>query len=108
MSFSCSGPSARPHRPDAGHSRSRLPARGEHGFDRLACAAELGNGPLDLRLLAPQPADLLRELAERDPQLRRLAIAEIVKIQHLPDFLRSEEHTSELQSRVDLVCRLLL
>src|SRR5207247_10721112 len=24
------------------------------------------------------------------------------------DFLRSEEHTSELQSRVDLVCRLLL
>src|SRR5207247_10542353 len=25
-----------------------------------------------------------------------------------PDGLRSEEHTSELQSRVDLVCRLLL
>src|SRR5207247_3990271 len=25
-----------------------------------------------------------------------------------PDFSRSEEHTSELQSRVDLVCRLLL
>src|SRR5438105_7467160 len=25
-----------------------------------------------------------------------------------PAFLRSEEHTSELQSRVDLVCRLLL
>src|SRR5207247_11275018 len=27
---------------------------------------------------------------------------------HLPDMSRSEEHTSELQSRVDLVCRLLL
>src|SRR5207249_11797981 len=27
--------------------------------------------------------------------------------QHIP-FLRSEEHTSELQSRFDLVCRLLL
>src|SRR5207247_9384901 len=26
----------------------------------------------------------------------------------LPDDLRSEEHTSELQSRVDIVCRLLL
>src|SRR5699024_12204101 len=26
----------------------------------------------------------------------------------LPIFLRSEEHTSELQSRFDLVCRLLL
>src|SRR5438105_7108297 len=28
--------------------------------------------------------------------------------QHSPEELRSEEHTSELQSRVDLVCRLLL
>src|SRR5438105_6734573 len=27
---------------------------------------------------------------------------------HAANFLRSEEHTSELQSRVDLVCRLLL
>src|SRR5699024_12697465 len=27
---------------------------------------------------------------------------------HLPSFTRSEEHTSELQSRFDLVCRLLL
>src|SRR5438105_12088896 len=27
---------------------------------------------------------------------------------HEFDYLRSEEHTSELQSRVDLVCRLLL
>src|SRR6266496_3799121 len=27
---------------------------------------------------------------------------------HLPRFSRSEEHTSELQSRRDLVCRLLL
>src|SRR5438105_13611536 len=30
-------------------------------------------------------------------------------IQNVPDYMkRSEEHTSELQSRVDLVCRLLL
>src|SRR2546422_5686184 len=27
---------------------------------------------------------------------------------HLPDLTRSEEHTSELQSRLHLVCRLLL
>src|SRR2546422_2053348 len=27
---------------------------------------------------------------------------------HLPELLRSEEHTSELQSRLHLVCRLLL
>src|SRR5207247_3235140 len=40
--------------------------------------------------------DELRRRAEVDPQ------------GVLPDGERSEEHTSELQSRVDLVCRLLL
>src|SRR5256885_5679842 len=30
------------------------------------------------------------------------------KVQHLPDCPRSEEHTSELQSPCNLVCRLLL
>src|SRR5438105_15545126 len=29
-------------------------------------------------------------------------------VNHAPSVSRSEEHTSELQSRVDLVCRLLL
>src|SRR5207247_8582001 len=31
-----------------------------------------------------------------------------IPVQHQPNDNRSEEHTSELQSRVDLVCRLLL
>src|SRR2546421_1456551 len=31
-----------------------------------------------------------------------------LNLRHLNDALRSEEHTSELQSRSDLVCRLLL
>src|SRR5438105_15442826 len=31
-----------------------------------------------------------------------------IQSRHLDYFTRSEEHTSELQSRVDLVCRLLL
>src|SRR5690242_21797100 len=39
---------------------------------------------------------------ERRPHVRRVAIAAIV------DAERSEEHTSELQSHVNLVCRLLL
>src|ERR1700687_2431311 len=90
MGYSCSGALARPPRPGARHSGSRLPARGEYGFDRLAGAAELDNGPLDLRLLALQPADPFLELAEGDPQLRHLAVAEIVEIQHLPDFLERE------------------
>src|SRR5438105_7112609 len=42
-------------------------------------------------------------LGQRAHQLERIAQPEV---QPLP--CRSEEHTSELQSRVDLVCRLLL
>src|SRR5438034_4661779 len=34
--------------------------------------------------------------------------ADLVKVMHDPDVKRSEEHTSELQSHSDLVCRLLL
>src|SRR5699024_11888790 len=44
--------------------------------------------------------------------LGRTAMAELVQLvrrDHAPQVsLRSEEHTSELQSRFDLVCRLLL
>src|SRR5579871_5512850 len=36
------------------------------------------------------------------------AVGEVVEPQALEEILRSEEHTSELQSRRDLVCRLLL
>src|SRR5207247_9714485 len=41
-------------------------------------------------------------VAERQRGERRHAV------RHIVGLLRSEEHTSELQSRVDLVCRLLL
>src|SRR5437868_8420451 len=54
-----------------------------------------------------QPADRVRErrrrLSVRDLQPPRERVHRI----HLPS-RRSEEHTSELQSRFDLVCRLLL
>src|SRR5438105_8926682 len=36
------------------------------------------------------------------------ALAAMVKVVTAQTAMRSEEHTSELQSRVDLVCRLLL
>src|SRR2546429_7389152 len=39
------------------------------------------------------------------PELR---VAVAVRRELVPDELRSEEHTSELQSRLHLVCRLLL
>src|SRR5207249_9584076 len=55
------------------------------GLESLAVLLEVGlDGPVFLR---HEPADLLLPLADQP---------------------RSEEHTSELQSRFDLVCRLLL
>src|SRR5947209_11769177 len=49
---------------------------------------------------------------EHDPELilplDRHAVAEITRVDHTGMRLRSEEHTSELQSRQYLVCRLLL
>src|SRR5438034_3104010 len=39
---------------------------------------------------------------------RRLALSSSVRSSHWPAAVRSEEHTSELQSHSDLVCRLLL
>src|SRR5699024_12174874 len=47
--------------------------------------------------------DLVEEIIER--QLKRYKSK---LISHKPNVPRSEEHTSELQSRFDLVCRLLL
>src|SRR3989442_6220953 len=56
----------------------------------------LGIAVLELDGTAEQLADLVAEL--RRPQVRVLEL----------DLVRSEEHTSELQSRPHLVCRLLL
>src|SRR5699024_12778897 len=66
-------------------------------------------------------SDLPKYKLEEVPKLQKLiAIKEKIanfyrtKVKYDPDsiafkyFLRSEEHTSELQSRFDLVCRLLL
>src|SRR5438105_12758207 len=56
---------------------------------------DLGHGALLLELALDDPR-VAADRAERDP------LAEAQEEE------RSEEHTSELQSRVDLVCRLLL
>src|SRR5690606_40762906 len=46
-------------------------------------------------------------LGEREPHRIEYELTELVARIH-PDLQRSEEHTSELQSREDIVCRLLL
>src|SRR2546422_5467366 len=52
--------------------------------------------------------NFLQPFLELSPQLRKLFGAGSVLAKERVDFLRSEEHTSELQSRLHLVCRLLL
>src|SRR5207247_11164405 len=56
---------------------------------------------------APHPHDALG-VAAKGPKLPVRPPLERQLARGCPAFLRSEEHTSELQSRVDLVCRLLL
>src|SRR6266536_2058020 len=75
--------------------------------DRILSVAEPGGAPrpvryfLDLReLVSPHPGEPLSFEIERDG--RRLPPLTITPSHET----RSEEHTSELQSRVDLVCRL--
>src|SRR5260370_30283070 len=59
-------------------------------------------------------SDVVRERLERARGKRRRmtslnAIADLIgSVDGLPTDLRSEEHTSELQSHLNLVCRLLL
>src|SRR5258707_9835657 len=48
------------------------------------------------------------ELADRSPSMRCTSRDQASTSWWLPDVCRSEEHTSELQSRQYLVCRLLL
>src|SRR5207247_4360440 len=60
----------------------------------LGVRPDLGNGSLEV---VPQVPDGQTTVEGRD-----------IRLGHGSVDVRSEEHTSELQSRVDLVCRLLL
>src|SRR5690242_21180938 len=51
-----------------------------------------------------QAADLIQEYEAKIAALERMVGRQALEI----ELLRSEEHTSELQSHVNLVCRLLL
>src|SRR5438105_9927356 len=87
---------------DNGRIRCRFPstdsaksALAGTGYGEAACAGGLDTsvwGPDERAGYWPRPCSSWRSLPGRGPVWRS----------------RSEEHTSELQSRVDLVCRLLL
>src|SRR5438105_12715098 len=61
---------------------------------------------LEKRTLRPKPETLL--LQQGELSAHRGHRTYILELRDYPQVVRSEEHTSELQSRVDLVCRLLL
>src|SRR3712207_6853640 len=71
---------------------------------------QLGQRQLTDRAGAAQPpVEPHDRLAERDRQrTRRGATPDALPDHHIVSLPRSEEHTSELQSRQYLVCRLLL
>src|SRR5207247_10488771 len=74
-------------------------------------------GVLPVRLTIPEPAthdsvlDTYAQMLQRHPRTRLVLLTHLsVGVEHavVRRRFRSEEHTSELQSRVELVCRLLL
>src|SRR5947209_10674671 len=71
----------------------------------------LGEVDAELEALQRNAQDLFREVVSHSPQLSDDLQSKAMSIEdpgELADFIRSEEHTSELQSRQYLVCRLLL
>src|SRR5207247_10433912 len=70
------------------------------------CHTRLAKVAFAVRPTASQQLPLTRAVQRRTN--RRLPAVQIHRLPRWPPAFRSEEHTSELQSRVDLVCRLLL
>src|SRR5205809_1218118 len=75
----------------------------------------LAGNPLVMSKALIQPPEMVAEHAFSTatksmsaPPLPMLGLKNSVTGEHELDVLRSEEHTSELQSRLHLVCRLLL
>src|SRR3989449_7783221 len=79
--------------------RSHFGARGDEYRD----AAPLPHRPPDEAVVQE-----LERLLRQDPHGGRLRGIEGPGLEHFDRSERSEEHTSELQSRLHLVCRLLL
>src|ERR1017187_3822999 len=66
------------------------------------------DGTLEIALSDPQNLTLVDELAFLLHRKLRVKVATLSQISELLKKTRSEEHTSELQSPMYLVCRLLL
>src|SRR5260370_36497149 len=81
----------------------------EGGRGRVDIAGRAGRGPGELlggRVHQAAGGNRLRAGARRDAEIGQLAVAVPVDEHVLRLVVRSEEHTSELQSHLNLVCRL--
>src|SRR5206468_12659890 len=77
-------------------------------FDHVAAAALKTARRADARQ-RPHPQAEIRAAGVDEEALENVRVAPQVRASHSAAIIeRSEEHTSELQSRSDLVCRLLL
>src|SRR5436309_4062117 len=85
---------------------------GEHDFADLVRAVGAVAGLRRLRFTSPYPTDfterVLTALAETPPVCEHVHLPVQSGSSRTGGVSRSEEHTSELQSRENLVCRLLL
>src|SRR5699024_11346336 len=81
-------------------------------MNEAASMAESQNSDFDFASEDQQPQTQEQEVVpappENDPEPVQVPPRDKVMPQEQDEIARSEEHTSELQSRFDLVCRLLL
>src|SRR4051812_6964335 len=73
-----------------------------------ALSADVHLAILDISMPRKTGLQAAREITQRKPEVRVLMLSMHDNEQFLFEAIRSEEHTSELQSHVNLVCRLLL
>src|SRR5260370_844081 len=77
---------------------------------RSLLGPQLGGAPTAAHLVTREIDGDVAEAVERgiDRAVPPDPVEEVLRALHRLDYARSEEHTSELQSHLNLVCRLLL
>src|SRR6266581_248044 len=100
-----------------GHHRSQSPVGSKHGLDAEGQTVVPVEPALELQHERNPAGNQLAEVSERHHSIERVLERDAFEFAHaeradgpmaLRQSIRSEEHTSELQSPVHLVCRLLL
>src|SRR5207247_4220369 len=97
---------SRPMAESANHRFTRLPLARTRGAGKRGRPGNHAGGGWLMRVAAAAAPKPLSIFTTTTPAAQVLSMPRSAA--RPPRLVRSEEHTSELQSRVDLVCRLLL